>query len=159
MRIYTLFVSTAFTVSLFVSASLAAGGTIKTSDIEAELNAFNDHFNQLVTEKDMEGFLSLYSENTLWIAPATPPVNGHGEPRETFQFIIDKDGKLTHTVDKLFVSDDGSQAVMIGTAEILVEKVGMDATGTYLFVLERDGNGWKIVTDMWHQHSDESSSH
>lgn len=155
MRIYTLFVNTIFTLFLFVSASLTAGETIKTSDLEAELNAFNDRFNKLVIDKDIEGLLSLYSKNTLWIAPAKRPVKGQSEPRATFQFLIDNNGELTHTVDQLFVSDDGSQAVMIGTAEILVEQVEMKATGTYLFVLKPDGNNWKIATDMWHQHSDE----
>jgi hypothetical protein len=41
---------------------------------------------------------------------------------------------------------------VIGSVEAVVEGAGMDATGTYLFVLEPDDDGWEIVTDMWHQH-------
>jgi hypothetical protein len=41
---------------------------------------------------------------------------------------------------------------VIGSVEAVVEGAGMDATGTYLFVLEPDDDGWAIVTDMWHQH-------
>jgi len=29
----------------------------------------------------------------------------------------------------------------------------MDATGTYLYVLKPTDDGWKVVTDMWHQHA------
>ncbi|MEP1521171.1 hypothetical protein [Ascidiaceihabitans sp.] len=50
------------------------------------------------------------------------------------------------------MSKDETLAVMIGSVEAVVESVGMDATGTYLFVLEPKDEGWDIVTDMWHQH-------
>lgn len=119
-----------------------------------ELNALNDRFNEAAASYDLEAFLSLYDDETLWIAPATPPVAGHDAPSQTFQFLADNQGKLTHDVDKLFVSDDGTLAVMIGTADVLVESQGMDVEGTYLFVLERQDEGWKIVTDMWHQHQE-----
>lgn len=151
MSIYKLLTSTAFTLSIFMSSALLADGN--NSDIEAEMAAFNDRFNQVVADRDVEGFLSLYAEDTIWIAPATPPVVGHGEPRATIQFIIEKEGALTHTVDTLFISDDETQVVMIGTADVLVEQVGMDVDGTYLFVLERHEGNWIIVTDMWHQHT------
>ena len=42
---------------------------------------------------------------------------------------------------------------MIGSVEAKLEKIGMDATGTYLFVLKPDGSTWKIATDMCHQHA------
>ena len=151
MSMYKLLISTVFTVSIIMSSSLSADG--KTNNIDAEMAAFNDRFNQVVADKDIEGFLSLYAEDTLWIAPATPPVVGHGEPRALFQFIIEKEGSLTHTVDTLFISDDETQVVMIGTADVLVEQAGMDVDGTYLFVLERHEDSWIILTDMWHQHT------
>jgi ketosteroid isomerase-like protein len=118
-----------------------------------ELNQFNDRFNQVTDQRDLNGFLDLYSKQVLWIAPDVPPVEGHGEPTSTFQFISQMDGHLSHTVDQLFIAKDGSQAVMIGTAIVKVEKAGMDLTGTYLFVIERQNGDLKIVTDMWHQHA------
>jgi hypothetical protein len=42
---------------------------------------------------------------------------------------------------------------MIGTAIAKVEEVGLDATGTYLFVMKKVNGDWKILTDMWHQHT------
>lgn len=143
---------TFITTILLITTSAFADDTNEAA--MKELYSFNDQFNKFVAEKDMEGFLSLYSDKVLWIAPATPPVEGHGEPRATLQFLIDKDGKITHSVDRLFVSNDGSQAVMIGTNVALVNQADIDGTGTYLFVLEREGENWKIVTDMWHPHAE-----
>lgn len=139
-----------FLAALAVAAPAFAEGPPKAA--LDELNAVNDRFNEAAAAYDMEKFLSLYDDETLWIAQGTPPVAGHDEPRATFQFLTDSEGRLTHDVDQLFVSDDGTLAVMIGTAEVQVESQGMDADGTYLFVLERQGEDWKIVADMWHQH-------
>ncbi|MGZ2259018.1 hypothetical protein [Roseobacter sp. A03A-229] len=44
---------------------------------------------------------------------------------------------------------------MIGSVEAEIEKVGMQAVGTYLFVLTPDDDHWEIVIDMWHQHEAE----
>lgn len=143
----------------FMSAVVAGcGGTsyareqIANASVLQDLEAVNDQFNAAAAAYDMEKFLSLYSKSALWIAPATPPVAGHDEPRAMFQFLADNQGTLTHTVDQLFVSQDGTLAVMIGTADVLMESAEIDADGTYLFVLERDGENWQIAADMWHQH-------
>ncbi|TBR43794.1 DUF4440 domain-containing protein [Marinomonas agarivorans] len=138
---------------LFIMALLISGVVTAQTKVEKELVAFNDRFNEVVANKDMKGFLDLYSKKVWWIAPATPPVVGHGEPTQTFQFIIANQGELTHTIDKLSISQDGTQAVMIGTAIVKVDKVGLDTDGTYLFVLEKENGAWKIQTDMWHQHT------
>lgn len=121
--------------------------------IEKELRAFNDQFNTIAANHDVDGFLSLYTPDALWIEGDKRPAKGHGEPRKTFQFLAENKGILTHTVDHLHIAEDGSQAVMIGEAIIKVDAAGLDATGTYLFVMKRDGDDWKIVTDMFHQHS------
>ena len=120
---------------------------------EKSLAAFNEKFNANSAGHDVEGLLSLYTPDALWIAPGERPVAGYDAPRETFSFVTENKGFLSHTVDHLHISDDASQAVMIGEAVIKVDAAGMDATGTYLFVLKRDKDSWKIVTDMFHQHT------
>lgn len=116
------------------------------------LHAFNDVFNQAVIDRDADTLVGLYSHDTLWIEQGKKPVTGLEEPRKLFEFVTSNQGDVSHTVDNLFLSSDGSMAVMIGSVQATVEKVGMDATGTYLFVLKPEGDSWKIVTDMWHQH-------
>ena len=96
----------------------------------------------------------MYVPDLVWIAPGERPTTGYKGPNETFGFLTQNNGFLSHTVDYLHISDDQTQAVMIGEAVIKVESAGMDATGTYLFVLKREGKtDWKIVTDMFHQHT------
>lgn len=138
-------------VLIFMSLS-AYSSSSKTIE---EMNAFNDSFNTVVVERNIDDFLSLYSEQATWIAPSTAPVQGHDEPRALIEFIAAKDGHLSHTIETLFVSPDGTQAVMIGEADVEIKQVGMKATGTYLFVLEKEERNWKIQTDMWYQYPDQ----
>lgn len=137
--------------ALTVSAATAFADSHKAKAIE-NLHALNDRFNEAVARHDADDLLDLYAEDILWIAQGTPPAQGLEEPRKLFEFVTANKGHATHTIDHLFVSDDASLAVMIGTVEARVKSVGMDATGTYLFVLQPQGDVWKVVTDMWHQH-------
>ena len=89
----------------------------------------------------------------MWIEQGKPATQGLEEPRKLFEFVTSNKGKVTHTIDNLFVADDSSLAVMIGSVEAKLEKIGMDGTVTYLFVPKPDGSTWKIATDMWHQHA------
>ena len=73
-------------------------------------------------------------------------------PRKVFTMLTEHNGSLHHTVDTLIVADDGSQAVMIGGVKASLGDAGPAFDGTYLFVLERRGDGWKIVADMFHQY-------
>ena len=124
-------------------------------DLRAELLAFNDQFNEYAASYDIEGIVSLYDEKALWIAPTERPVAGKETPRNTFTFLTENNGSLVHTVDKLIVSDDASQVIMIGDAIVKVDKAGLDFVGTYLFVLERDGENWEIIADMFNRHAEE----
>ena len=121
-------------------------------DAPASLVAVNDAFNQRAAASDTTGLVDLYAEDTLWIAQGAPLSQGLAGPRQLFEFVTANAGSVTHTIDHLFVSKDETLAVMIGSVKAVVEAAEMDATGTYLFVLEPQDDGWEIVTDMWHQH-------
>lgn len=144
--------STLAALTLTASIAFADGHQV---DIEADLNAFNDRFNELAASWDVDGIVSLYDEDALWIAPNSQPAPAPESARATFTFAVENQGSLVHTVDELIISDDGSQAVMIGDAIVKVEKAGLDFTGTYLFVLEREGGTWLIKTDMFNRHVEE----
>lgn len=139
-------------VAVLMATSAAAFTAGQNSTTVDSLNAFNDRFNQSVVKGDAADLVDMYDDNPIWIEQANPAVQGLEYPRKLFEFVTSNNGKVTHTVDNLFVADDASLAVMIGSVEAKVETVGMDATGTYLFVLRPDGETWKITTDMWHQH-------
>ncbi|GAA0410418.1 hypothetical protein GCM10009133_18700 [Cocleimonas flava] len=140
-------------LALIIGVSVASFAMGKQSTSVASLNAFNDHFNASVIAGDADALVNMYDDKALWIEQGKPVAQGLEEPRKLFNFITSNKGQVNHTIDNLFVSEDSSLAVMIGSVEAKLEKIGMDATGTYLFVLRPDGKTWKIVTDMWHQHA------
>ena len=123
------------------------------TDTAQELKTLNDRFNAAVRNHDAEAILSLYATDSIWIEQGKPAVKGLEPARKLFEFVTANKGSVTHSVDTLFVSDDGTLAVMIGSVVAKMETVGLDATGTYLYVLQPGEDGWKVVTDMWHQHA------
>ena len=129
--------------------AFAAGQRMAAND---SLLQFNDRFNQSAAAGDAEALVGLYDEQSLWIEQGKAVAQGLAEPRKLFEFVTNNQGEVSHTVDHLYIADDESLAVMIGSVDAKVEKANLDATGTYLFVLRPDGQSWKIVTDMWHQH-------
>lgn len=142
---------TFLTLTLLTFSTAYAKGP-QNANVDAELRAFNDLFNEIVTARDADRFIELYAEDALWIGAGSPPKIGHDEPRGLINFLTQMDAKMAHSVDTLFVSDDGTQAVMVGGNVARIEKADQNITGTYLFVLKNTDNGWKIVTDMWHIH-------
>ncbi|WP_282077483.1 YybH family protein [Epibacterium ulvae] len=141
-------------ISTVAALALSAGMALADSkqDVVDSLNAFNDLFNEYTVAKNVEGLVSLYAEDALWIEQNKPLAQGHDAIRPTFAFLASKNGVNDHSIDKLVVADDGSLAVMVGTAIVKVEEFNLDTTGTFLFVMKPEGDSWKIVTDMWHQH-------
>ncbi len=136
----------------FAFLAMTTSIAIADEDPTSSLIAVNDRFNEAAAAHDAQGLIELYADDTLWIAQGTPVTQGLEGPRQLFEFVTANKGKVTHTIDHLFVSEDATLAVMIGSVEAVIESQGMDATGTYLFVLEPEDDGWEIVTDMWHQH-------
>eukprot|EP00178_Gracilaria_changii_P027165 TRINITY_DN8489_c0_g1_i1.p1 TRINITY_DN8489_c0_g1~~TRINITY_DN8489_c0_g1_i1.p1 ORF type:complete len:179 (+),score=26.29 TRINITY_DN8489_c0_g1_i1:55-591(+) len=125
---------------------------VDTPEIEASLVEFNDRFNEISTALDVQSLVALYDEDSLWIDSENPPIPGREGALTTFGFLAANNGSNFHTIDRLIISEDGSQAIMIGDADILVESQGLDFTGTYQFVLVRDGDDWKIMVDMFNMH-------
>lgn len=119
---------------------------------KADLVSYNAEYNKIAASYDMDAFLGLYSNNPLWIAPTKAPAAGLDVPRNTFGFLSAQKGILTHSADHTFFSKDGSQAVLIGRYDIAMNAVGVKADGTYLFVMQREGDGWKIIIDMFNEH-------
>ena len=128
------------------------------SQARESLIAFNDRFNELAATHDAAGLIALYDEDAFWIAPATPPAQGRdGVPRQTINFMSENKGELSHTIEDLFISDDGTQAVMKGITRALVESQGFQLEGSYVYVLERENEDdeWQIVLDMFSNYATE----
>lgn len=119
------------------------------------LVAFNELFNEFAASHDIEGLVSLYDRDAYWIAPDALPTRGRdGVPRQTITFMSENKADLSHTVEDLFISDDGTQAVMMGVTSASVESADIQFEGTYVYVLQRSAEDepWRVVLDMFNNH-------
>lgn len=148
--------STAIAATVVALAFTAAscGSSTDTDAIADDLTEFNDEFNRLAADLNVDAIASLYDQDSLWIEPTSPPKNGQETARQTLEFLAANDGDLSHTIDRLDISDDGTQAVMVGETTFSAEAAGVEGNGTYIYVLERDDDGdWKIIIDMFNQYA------
>jgi len=125
------------------------------ADVRQSLLDFNAAFNTHAANHDIEGLVSLYHEDAYWIAPNALPARGRdGVPRQTITFMSENRGMLHHTVDDMFISGDGLQAVMMGVTDAAVPSAGFALRGTYVYVLTRADTDapWQVVLDMYNQH-------
>lgn len=125
------------------------------SQVTAEsFKAYNDDYNKIVSAYDIEAFKALYTNNPVWIDPNKAPVSGLTVPAETLGFLAANEGLLSHTLEEVYMSDDGTQAVITGEYNLEIKKFKKKGNGTYLFVLKREGETWKIAVDMFNEHVD-----
>ncbi|RBW52556.1 nuclear transport factor 2 family protein [Ruegeria sp. A3M17] len=147
------------TIAVIASLTLPAfAETTAQAEARESLFAFNDRFNELAATYDAAGLISLYDEDAFWIAPATRPAQGRdGVPRQTITFMSENRGELSHTIEDLFISDDGTQAVMKGVTKASVESQEFELEGSYIYVLERENDDapWQIVLDMFSNYTTE----
>jgi len=136
----------------------AVAETVAQTAARESLVAFNDRFNRLAARHDAAGLLGLYDQDAFWIAPASRPAQGReGVPRQTITFMSENRGDLSHTIEDLFISDDGTQAVMKGVTRASVESQNFQLEGSYIYVLERESENapWQIVLDMFNNYAPE----
>ena len=147
------------TIALVASLALPAfAETQAQSQARESLIAFNYRFNELAATHDAAGLIALYDEDAFWIAPATRPAQGRdGVPRQSITFMSENEGELSHTIEDLFISEDGTQAVMKGVTHASVESQGFQLEGSYVYVLERESEDvpWQIVLDMFSNYATE----
>lgn len=144
---------TTMSAAVLLFGVIAAFAEADVGKPDAALVEYNERYNQIASAHDMDAFVALYNNNPLWIAPGKAPVAGLEVPSNTFGFLAQNKGKLTHSADHTFVSKDSSQAVLIGRYDLDVESKGVKGNGTYLFVMKRNGSEWDIVVDMYNQHA------
>ena len=123
-------------------------------EIEADLNAFIDRFNELSAPLDVESLVALYDVDSLWIDSENPPIPGREGALSTFGFLEANNGSFAQTVDRVIISDDGNQAVVIGEADVRQDGQGLGFTATVQYVLVRGCDDWKIVVDMFNMHAE-----
>lgn len=117
-----------------------------------DLESFNQRFNQIVSKYDADSFVKLYKTDSWLIAPEAKPSADPDELRKMIGFLSKKGYSMAHTIDRVLISEDLSQAILIGEAEATNDAHPARAVGTYLFVMQKVDSEWKIAIDMFNQY-------
>lgn len=123
-----------------------AGAEFTKADSDAIRKANRDHV-AAFNEKNIDGILATYAENSVFMPPNAPLLRGK-EPLQTFYTsLFERDGQLAMEIDE--VNGHGPLAYESGTYSI--QYGGENPTrdrGKYLRVL-RNQNGWQIEKMIW----------
>jgi ketosteroid isomerase-like protein len=116
---------------------------------KAEIEAANAKWIELFNKGDFAGIASLYTVDANAFPPGSPMVRGNAAIGEMWKSIAEKvgDPKLT-TLDVKPIGP--SAAREIGTFSLKTKGPDpKDVNGKYVVVWEKDGNVWKLATDIW----------
>ena len=116
---------------------------------KAEIEAANAKWIEFFNKGDFAGIASLYTADATAFPPGSAMVHGNIAIGDMWKSTAEKvgDPKLT-TLD---VKPLGPSAAReIGTFSLKTKGPDpKDVTGKYVVVWEKDGDGWKLATDIW----------
>jgi uncharacterized protein (TIGR02246 family) len=116
---------------------------------KAEIEAANAKWIEFFNKGDFAGIASLYTADATAFPPGSAMVHGNTAIGEMWKSTAEKvgDPKLK-TLD---VKPLGPSAAReIGTFSLKTKGPDpKDVTGKYVVVWEKDGNSWKLATDIW----------
>lgn len=118
----------------------------------SELLHLNNNFNQAITEKNLAALLNLYDSNEMyWLPPNDSKSMGMKSVKDNYSFITSSpDVKLWHVVDKIFVSANQKLATMMGSYHFRSINPSIQGDdGKFFLTLAKEGNDWKIKSDIY----------
>jgi uncharacterized protein (TIGR02246 family) len=126
-----------------------AGMSLPALAQKAEIDAANAKWIEFFNKGDFAGIASLYTADATALPPGSAMVHGHDAIGAMWKSMAEKvgDPKLT-TVD---VKPLGPSAAReIGTFSLKTKGSDpKDVIGKYVVVWVKDGNDWKLATDIW----------
>jgi len=154
--IFPLILLLCFTFSCQPQAEEAAEETEPAVDVEADIAAINEIWNQYalgVNTGDLELWISLWTDDGIQMAPGAPAVIGKEQIRAKYESIFSQ-FIFTMAITNNEVRVAGDLAFSRGTYRAsITPTAGGETTeiaGKYLTILERQADGsWKIARDCF----------
>ena len=135
--------------SIALVIAFVVGTSVPAFAQKAEIEAANAKWIEFFNKGDFAGVGSLYTPDATAFPPGSGMVHGNAAIGEMWKSAAEKvgDPKLT-TLD---VKPLGPSAAReIGTFSLKTKGPDLkDVTGKYVVVWEKDGNSWKLATDIW----------
>lgn len=116
---------------------------------KAEIEEANAKWIELFNKGDYAGVASFYAADAVALPPGSAMVQGRAAIEAMWKGMAEKvsEPKLT-TLDVKSLGP--SAAREIGTFSLKTRgPTPQDVTGKYVVVWEKDGNDWKLATDIW----------
>ena len=135
--------------SLALVIAFLLGMSVPVFAQKAEIEAVNAKWIEFFNKGDFAGIASLYTADATAFPPGSAMVHGNAAIGEMWKSTAEKvgDPKLT-TLDVKPIGP--SAAREIGTFSLKTKgPEPKDVTGKYVVVWEKDGNSWKLATDIW----------
>lgn len=117
-----------------------------TADVEADRQAVEEidrAYQQALQAGDPAAIVALHADDAVVLPPDGPALRGRSAIEAEYAERYTEGQDVTLTTEEVVVAESGDLAYIVGSSS------DPDGPGKYLTVLQRDGDGWKIVADAW----------
>lgn len=124
------------------------------ADVAAIKTLLSDTYGSVVMAHDVEAYSKLYSDDAIWAAPDAPDRTGPADIQAGIKVLFDK-FKFEVTPQPQEIEVRGDFAYAFGIVDgVLTPRAGGDKVKIQfriLWLLRREGNGWKIFRQIWNK--------
>ncbi len=120
----------------------------ETVPAETKIKELEEKWSNLYGRSDLDGIMTLMSENSVLIMPEAAPILGLDDIRNATQAMLESDDKVSWESNFASVSSSGDMAYDYGTST--TERAdGSVVKGYYLVVWIKENGEWKVAADMF----------
>jgi ketosteroid isomerase-like protein len=123
---------------------------IDMGDVRKEIEKLNSKFMESVKKQDIDGIISIYSENAFFMFPNMPMVQGHETLRMAFKGMFDAGIKeINLKIGEVIDAGDYAIERSIYTQKIQPPGMGViEDVGKYVVVWKKTPDGYKVYLDI-----------
>jgi ketosteroid isomerase-like protein len=130
-----------------VLAAVAMACAPQAADQSAELAALADDWEVALNAGDLDGIVTLYTEDCVLMPPNAEMATGHAAARTSFGGMID--AGLSGDLNTVSVAAAGDIGYRTGTYSLQTADGTVVDRGKYTDTWRKVGGEWKITSDIW----------
>lgn len=134
-------------VGLLMVVGLVACAAPQGSQPSAEIGALAKQWEASLNSGDIEGIVSLYTEDCRLMPPNAPAAQGHDAVRADFGAMIA--AGLTGTLDTTEAFESGDLGYRVGVYALKAPDGSVVDRGKYIETWKKTGGKWQISNDIW----------
>ena len=138
----------------------AADETVGVAGFEQQIRTARQELVSAIAKKDSAAIAQVYATDATIMSPGTPMAKGHDAiAKEWKQFFADRGVSVKSDLKDLTVSASGDMATEVGTyVESYQTAQGpVQYQGKYVVVWKKEGDAWKVVTEIYNNNGGDRS--